>query len=166
MTRRNVVIAGDFNSDLLTPTGNGIKLQRILHSFNFRNIIKVPTRTSEHSNTLLDLILTNNISKVQNFKNVMENPKYFKHDLESAPWWVCSTFDDINDITWAWDCMYNDIVKSNVTPHKAKVRKCSLPWMNGEIRKEMNKRYKLLKACDGTSSTQNTWADYKTARKT
>ena len=29
MTRRNV-IAGDFNSDLLTPTGNGIKLQRIL----------------------------------------------------------------------------------------------------------------------------------------
>ena len=37
--------------------------------------------------------------------------------------------------------------------------------MNGEIRKEMNKRYqKLLKACDGTSSTQKTWADYKAAR--
>ena len=28
----------------------------------------------------------------------------------------------------------------------------------------MNKRYKLLKACDGTSSTQKTWADYKAAR--
>ena len=25
--------------------------------------------------------------------------------------------------------------------------------MNGEIQKEMNKRYKLLKGCDGTSST-------------
>ena len=64
MTRRNVAIAGVFNSDLLTPTGNGIKLQRILQSFNFRNIIKAPTRTSERSNTLHDLILTNNISKV------------------------------------------------------------------------------------------------------
>lgn len=64
MTRRNVVIAGDFNSDLLTPTGNGTKLQRILQSFNFRNIIKAPTRTSEHSNTLIDLILTNNTPKV------------------------------------------------------------------------------------------------------
>jgi len=80
----------------------------------------------------------------------MENLNDFKHDLEGAPWWVCSTFDDIDDITWAWDRMYNDIVKSQVTSRKAKVRKCSLPWMNGEIQKEMNKRYKLLKACDGT----------------
>ena len=101
---------------------------------------------------------------VQNFKNVMKNPNDLKHDLESAPWWVCSTFDDIDDITWAWDCMYNDIVKSHVTSRKAKVRKCSLPWMNGEIQKEMNKRHKLLKGCEGTSSTQKTWADYKAAR--
>ena len=188
MTRRNVVIAGDFNSDMLSRSGNGTKLKRIFQSFNFCNIIQAPTRTSEHSNTLFDLILTNNISKVsssavidyciadhkftyvvyklktrnpkpdvkyvQNFKNVMKNPNDLKHDLESAPWWVCSTFDDIDDITWAWDCMYNDIVKSHVTSRKAKVRKFSLPWMNGEIRKEMNKRYKLLKGCDGTSSTQ------------
>lgn len=32
MTRRNIVIAGDFNSDLLTPTGNGTKLKHILRS--------------------------------------------------------------------------------------------------------------------------------------
>ncbi|PFX28993.1 hypothetical protein AWC38_SpisGene6301, partial [Stylophora pistillata] len=198
MTRRNVVIVGDFNSDMLYRTCNGTKLNRIFQSFNFWNIIKVPTRTSEHSNTLIDLILTNNISKVsssdvinyciadhkftyvvyklktrdpkpfvkyvQNFKNVMKNPNDLKHDLESAPWWVCSTFDDIDDITWAWDCMYNDIVKGHVTLRKAKVRKCSLPWMNGEISKEINKRYKLLKGGDGISSTQKTWADYKAAR--
>ena len=36
--------------------------------------------------------------------------------------------------------------------------------MNSEIRKEMNKRYKLLKACDGTPSTNNLWADYKSSR--
>ena len=90
----------------------------------------------------------------------MENPKDLKQDLENAPWWVCSTFDDIGH----WDCMNNDIVKSHVTSRKAKVRNRSLPWMNGKIQKEMNKRYKLLKACDGTPSTQNTWAEYKAAR--
>ena len=123
MSRRNVVIAGDFNSDQLAPNGNGAKLKRILQSYNFCNIIKAPIRTSAHSNTLIDLILTINTSKVSksdvidyciadhkfiyviyklkirnpkpfvkyvhNFNNVLENPKDFKHDLESGPWWVC-----------------------------------------------------------------------------
>ena len=198
MTRRNVVIAGDFNSDQHAPNGNGAKLKRILQSYNFHNIIKAPTRTSAHSNTLIDLILTINTSKVlrsdvidyciadhkfiyviyklkirnpkpfvkyvHNFKNVLENPKDFKHDLESAPWWVCSTFEDLDDITWAWNCMYDEIANNHITLRKAKVRKHSLPWMNSEIRKEMNKRYKLLKACDGTPSTNNLWADYKSSR--
>ena len=198
MSRRNVVIAGDFNSDQLATNGNGAKFKRILQSYNFCNIIKAPTRTSAHSNTLIDLILTINTSKVSksdvieyciadhkfiyviyklkirnpkpfikyvhNFKNVLENPKDFKHDLESAPWWVCSTFEDLDDITWAWNCMYNVIASSHIPLRKAKVRKNSLPWMNSEIRKEMNKRYKLLKACDGTPATNKLWVDYKSSR--
>ena len=60
MTRKNVVIAGDFNSDLLNQNGNGMKLTCILQSFNFCNIIRKPTRTSQHSNNMIDLILTNN----------------------------------------------------------------------------------------------------------
>ncbi|CAH3137642.1 unnamed protein product, partial [Pocillopora meandrina] len=103
-----------------------------------------------HSQRLLPFI-----KYVHNFKNVLENPKDFKHDLESAPWWVCSTFEDLDDITWAWNCMYNIIASSHIPLRKAKVRKNSLPWMNSEIRKEMNKRYKLLKACDGTPANKN-----------
>ena len=95
---------------------------------------------------------------------MLENPKDFKHDLESAPWWVCSTFEDLDNITWAWNCMYDEIANNHITLRKAKVRKHSLPWMNSEIRKEMNKRYKLLKACDGTPSTNNLWADNKSSR--
>ena len=67
---------------------------------------------------------------VHNFKNVLENPKDFKHDLESAPWWVCSTFEDLDDITWAWNCMYNVIANNHIPLRKAKVRKHSLPWMS------------------------------------
>ena len=58
------MIAGDFNSDQHAPNGNGAKLKHILQSYNFHNIIKAPTRTSAHSNTLIDLILTINTSKV------------------------------------------------------------------------------------------------------
>lgn len=158
------MIAGDFNSDQVAPNGNGAKFKRILQSYNFCNIIKAPTRISAHSNTLIDLILTINTSKVSmsdvidyciadhkfiyviyklktrnpkpfvkyvhNFKNVLENPEDFKHDLESAPWWVCSTFEDLDDITWAWNCMYNVIANSHIPLRKAKVRKHSLPWMS------------------------------------
>ena len=60
--------------------------------------------------------------------------------------------------------MYNVIANSHIPLRKAKVRKHSLPWTNSEIRKEMNKRYKLLKACDGTPSTDKLWADYKSSR--
>ena len=104
------------------------------------------------------------VKYVHNFKNVLENPKDFKHDLESAPWWVCSIFEDLDDITWAWDYIYSEIANNHITLREAKVRKNSLPWMNSEIRKEMNKRYKLLKACDGTPSTNNLWNDYKSSR--
>jgi hypothetical protein len=46
----------------------------------------------------------------------------------------------------------------------AKIRKESLPWISGDIRKEMNKRYKLLKICDGKEKTSATWDEYKKSR--
>ena len=36
--------------------------------------------------------------------------------------------------------------------------------MNSDIRKTMNKRYKLLRACDGTPLSADTWSNYKRAR--
>ena len=44
---------------------------------------------------------------------------------------------------------------------KAKIRQKSLLWIDGNIRKEMNKWYKLLKACNGTDKTSHTWREYK-----
>ena len=57
--------------------------------------------------------------------------------------------------------MYKNVVKDHVSTRKAKIRQRSLPWIDGKIRKEMNKQYKLLKACDGTDKTSHTWLEYK-----
>ena len=75
--------------------------------------------------------------------------------------WVCSTFEELDDNTWAWDNMYKNVVKDHVSTRKAKIRQKSLPWIDGKICREMNKWYKLLKACDGTGKTSHAWLEYK-----
>ena len=45
------------------------------------------------------------LKKVYSYKKLIENEADFKHELENAPWWVCSVFDNLDDITWAWESM-------------------------------------------------------------
>lgn len=104
------------------------------------------------------------LKRVNSFKKLMNTKANFKYDLETAPWWVCSVFDDVDDIAWAWESMYKDILGDYVFCRDAKIRNFSLPWMNSDIRKAMNKRYKLLRACDGTPLSADTWSNYKRAR--
>eukprot|EP00112_Aurelia_sp_Birch-Aquarium-sp1_P008427 Seg1927.10 transcript_id=Seg1927.10/GoldUCD/mRNA.D3Y31 product="hypothetical protein" protein_id=Seg1927.10/GoldUCD/D3Y31 len=69
-TRNNILIMGDSNSDLLRRNTNtdlgtqGKKLQRILNRYSLKNVTKSPTRIAKTSETLIDLILTSNESKV------------------------------------------------------------------------------------------------------
>ena len=93
-----------------------------------------------------------------------ENPKPFQDDLNSVPWWTCSIFEDVDDIAWAWENLFNDVVNCHVATRRVKARQRSLPWMNSEIRKAMNKRYKLLRLCDGSQASKKNWEDYKKAR--
>eukprot|EP00112_Aurelia_sp_Birch-Aquarium-sp1_P020436 Seg527.9 transcript_id=Seg527.9/GoldUCD/mRNA.D3Y31 product="Retrovirus-related Pol polyprotein from type-1 retrotransposable element R1" pseudo=true protein_id=Seg527.9/GoldUCD/D3Y31 len=68
--RKNIIIMGDFNSDLLhrnkqTDLGvQGKKLQRILNRHGLKNVIKAPTRIDKSSETLLNLIITGDSSKI------------------------------------------------------------------------------------------------------
>ena len=104
-----------------------------MNYYSYKNLIKKPTCTTETTNTLLDLILVSDSSKVrdvdvldfavadhkliyavynltpkkrkpllvksQSFKNT--NLDQLKRDIEDSPWWICCTFEDINDTTWA-----------------------------------------------------------------
>ena len=87
-----------------------------------------------------------------------------KSDFAAAPWSICNVFDDLDDATWAWECLYKDIMKSHVHARRVKIRRGSLPWMNSSIRKELNKRYKLLLKAQQTPKGSQAWTDYKKAR--
>jgi hypothetical protein len=57
---------GDFNCDLMHPNKppmDGRDLNDLLDIYNFTNLINSPTRIDKTSDTLLDIILTNNKAK-------------------------------------------------------------------------------------------------------
>ena len=74
---------------------------------------------------------------------------------------MCTTFEDIDDIAWSWEIIYKDIESYHIKKRKARVRSESLPWVDGNIRKLINQKYKLLRSCDGTDNTSGTWPEYQ-----
>ena len=75
------------------------------------------------------------MAKLIEVKNYKES---LKRDTEQAPW-ICKLFDDVDDSKWCWGQLYKNILNSYETTRKVKVRSKSLPWMNTQTRKEMNK---------------------------
>ena len=170
------MILGDLNSDLLARGYEARRLSRILGSLDLHNVIKDPTRVTETTATIIDLLITSDTTKltssgtfdpgfsdhclvygtlnlhkektppryvtVKNYKHV--NITNLKHNMASAPWSVVEIFDDIDDMTWAWETLYKNILNEHLTERKAKIRSKSLPWMNSHIRKTMNKRFIAL----------------------
>ena len=62
----DVYMLGDFNCDLMHPNKppmDGCDLNDLLDIYNFTNLINSPTRIDKTSETLLDIILTNNKAK-------------------------------------------------------------------------------------------------------
>ena len=60
----NIVLLGDLNTNLLQDergdtSYEGNKMKGILEQFNMKNVVKGPTRITNHSKTLIDLIVTN-----------------------------------------------------------------------------------------------------------
>ena len=90
------------------------------------------------------------IREVTDWKNI--NIESFKESLSQVPWHVRNTFDEVDDNYWLLQYMYNEIANEHLKKRKAKVRINSLPWINGEIRKLMNKRYKQLRKAQTTNS--------------
>ena len=96
---------------------------------------------------------------MKNYKKLNLND--LKSEFERAPWDICNIFDDMDDITWAWEHLYKDILNDHLTVRKVKIRTKSLPWMNSTLRKEMNLRYKLLKQAQNYLKESNIWLKYR-----
>ncbi|PFX21807.1 hypothetical protein AWC38_SpisGene13715 [Stylophora pistillata] len=63
LTRKNVIVTGDLNSNILKKDCNGKKILQILRAFNYKNLNKSPTRVKETTSTLLDVVIVSDYSK-------------------------------------------------------------------------------------------------------
>ena len=65
LRRNNILVIGDMNSDLLkNDVRDGKKLQGVMSSLNLKNVICKPARIGLTSETLIDVILTSDTSKM------------------------------------------------------------------------------------------------------
>ena len=83
--------------------------------------------------------------------------------MECAPCPVIETFDNIDDMTWAWETIHENILNEHLSERIAKVRSNSLPWMNSHIRKTMKRRFKTLNLAKETG-TKKSWDEYQNLR--
>lgn len=201
--RTNVIIVGDFNIDLTKENTSNYNIRKtfndILNKYNLCNIVNVPTRITDSSQTIIDHIIipktckpkisicnaidlalsdhhlvycSFNIAKSQKRKPIFRICKNYKdididklrNDISNVPWQICDIFDDVDDSVYAWDKLYKSVINEHIKERKVKIRAHSHPWMNSSIRKELNKRFKLLQKAQSTPKGSREWNDYKKSR--
>jgi len=177
----DVIIAGDFNSDLLKRTNISNNMLSLgLHPTN----TTLPTHFSANSNTLLDLFFVNQKHKVLRYDQ-LSAPMFSKHDLIYLEYNFCSqkrdetfTYRDFNNINFVnltadignirWDSIYSMtsiddqvvFVQNAITslfnkhvPVKTKIRKSKFePWLSNQTLELIKKR----------NTAFNRWKRFKT----
>ena len=87
----------------------------------------------------------------------------FVNDLDSIPFDICSLFDDVDDVMWAYNILLSDVVNLHA-PVKTKVlKKPQLVYMNGELRRAINVKAMLKRKFDKCKNSTN-WLLYKQQR--
>ena len=61
-------------------------------------------------------------------------------DLDSAPWQVMETMEDMDDRFEYWKQLFDKIVASHVPTKRARVKKKTRPWITSDIRALMRAR--------------------------
>ena len=64
----------------------------------------------------------------------------FNRDLDNVPFHVCSVFDDVDDIVWAYKTMYESVLNDHAPVKNRIVSNKQVPHMNSKLRKARNQR--------------------------
>ena len=99
---------------------------------------------------------------VKNYRNI--DTAQLQRDFYSTPWDLIDLFDDEDDSLWCWEKLFHQTLSDHVKSRKAKVRTNSLCWMNTEIRKALNQRYKLFIQAKNAPKDSPKWKDFKKLR--
>ena len=126
------------------------------------------TGLSDHK--LVYTILNKKLSKPETvftkgrcFKSFDANA--FNKDLACVPFNVAYVFEDINDICWAWEKMYTDVLGDHapIRMRKRKAASGQSKFITPEIRKAIRKRNSLKRKFDKTRKTDD-WEAYRVLR--
>ena len=101
------------------------------------------------------------VINIRNFKKFQADQ--FQADISAAPFHVSHIFDVKDDVLWAWNTLFKDICDLHAPIKRVKIRSQSSPWINNDIRRKMNLRYKLFKYAVSTKD-QEMYARYKRVR--
>jgi len=87
----------------------------------------------------------------------------FRYDIETAPFHISQVFEDVDDVLWAWQHLFNIICDEHAPLKEVTFGSTSAPWITNAIRYKMNRRYKLFKAAV-SSKCLKLRQEYKQAR--
>ena len=92
-------------------------------AYNFTQLIKEPTRITDTSRTMIDLVFANNEHRIvksgittktkprilehRSYKNF--DPTLFNDDLRNIPWYIVENEDNVNDALFTWNKMFSEV---------------------------------------------------------
>ncbi|KMQ95301.1 hypothetical protein RF55_4490 [Lasius niger] len=90
----NIIIMGDFNMDMKVNNYGQDRLIRVMNSVGLKQLVREPTRITNYSETIIDLIFTNMNVEV----NVCHEPKITDHSMVEVYWNVNSVRNEDSKI--------------------------------------------------------------------
>ncbi|CAB4040195.1 Hypothetical predicted protein, partial [Paramuricea clavata] len=186
-----IYILGDLNCNLLKTDNRDAKaLNTFCHSYNLTQLINSPTRVTEGSKSLLDVIIVSETKQVQK-AGVMEssisdhdlvyvalrlkkartkpvfitgfkhfNSQAFNNDVALAPWSIIDAFDDVEDKLQAFNSLFIDILDKHAPIKTFKIRGRPNPCVTENIRELMKTRDRWRKRAKETNDPE-AWIEYK-----
>ena len=77
---------------------------------------------------------------------------------------MATIFDDPDDSLWLWNKIFLQIANEHAPMKQVKVRSQSLPWITNDIRRKMNRRFKLYKEALNTNDNEKITAAVRRAK--
>ena len=95
---------------------------------------------------------------VRNYKQFQVDQ--FRADIRAAPFQVAQVFEDKGNVLWTWNKIFKDCCNLYAPVKSVKIPSRSSPWINNDIRRKMNLRFKLFKR-DVSTKDQEIYARSK-----
>lgn len=97
----------------------------------------------------------------RNFKKF--DPLQYNNDIDSIPFHVASTFDDIDDVYWAWEKLLTDLLDDHAPLMKKKPSKPRPPYLSPEVMTAIRHRNQLRRKYYSTKDSAD-WENYRQQR--